>query len=82
MLALGALALWPGESHAPRLGLDLRGGTQVTLTPRAIGGQTISDQQIQQSVEIIRQRVNGLGVAEAEVTTQGSGSNASIVVSV
>jgi preprotein translocase subunit SecD len=38
-----------------------------------VNGQTISDQQIQQSVEIIRQRVNGLGVAEAEVTTQGSG---------
>lgn len=84
MILLAALAVWtwfPGTDHAPRLGLDLRGGTQVTLTPKAATG-TISDSQLQQAVDIIRQRVNGLGVAEAEVTTQGSGGNAAIVVSV
>ena len=43
---------------------------------------TITDAQLQQAVDIIRQRVNGLGVAEAEVTTQGSGANSAIVVSV
>ena len=82
VVALAIWALWPGLQNTPRLGLDLRGGTQVTLTPRAIGGQTISDQQIQQTVEIIRQRVNGLGVAEAEVTTQGSGDKSAIIVSI
>lgn len=79
-----ALAVWtwfPGLDNAPRLGLDLRGGTQVTLTPQAATG-AITDAQLQQAVDIIRQRVNGLGVAEAEVATQGSGANAAIVVSV
>ena len=37
---------------------------------------------IDQAIDIIRQRVNGSGVAEAEITRQGSGSNATIVVSV
>ena len=84
LILLAALAVWtwfPGADHAPRLGLDLRGGTQVTLTPKAVSG-TITDAQLQQAVDIIRQRVNGLGVAEAEVATQGNGANAAIVVSV
>lgn len=84
MVLTVALAVWtwfPGLDHAPRLGLDLRGGTQVTLTPQAATG-AITDAQLQQAVDIIRQRVNGLGVAEAEVATQGSGANSAIVVSV
>ena len=76
-------AFWPGQSHTPRLGLDLRGGTQVILVPKPIGNSgPISDVALKQAVEIIRQRVNAFGVAEAEVTTQGSGSSAAIVVSV
>lgn len=78
---MGVWTFWPEQSSVPKLGLDLRGGTQVTLTPRVSNG-TISDSQLTQAVEIIRQRVNGLGVAEAEVSTQGSGNNASILVSI
>ena len=76
-------AFWPGESHVPRLGLDLKGGTQVILAPTPIeeGGQ-ISEEQLQQTVEIIRARVNGVGVAEADITVQGSGNDSVIVVSV
>lgn len=84
MVLTVALAVWtwfPGLDHAPRLGLDLRGGTQVTLTPKAASG-AITDAQLQQAVDIIRQRVNGLGVAEAEVATQGTGANSAIIVSV
>jgi preprotein translocase subunit SecD len=74
---------WPGQTWTPKLGLDLRGGTQVILTPTsATGGGAVTDEQLQQTVEIIRQRVDGFGVAEAEVTTQGSGSSATIVVSI
>ena len=80
-LVLAAWAFWPGNSTTPKLGLDLRGGTQVTLTPKVTDG-VITDAQIQQAVEIIRQRVNGLGVAEAEVSTQGQGNSAAILVSV
>ncbi|MFC6238328.1 protein translocase subunit SecD [Longivirga aurantiaca] len=83
ILGLVVWTLWPGQSHTPKLGLDLRGGTQVILTPTsADGGGAITDDQLKQTVEIIRQRVDGFGVAESEVTTQGSGSNATIVVSI
>lgn len=72
-----------GNSSVPRLGLDLRGGTQVILDPRPITeGASITEEQLQQSVDIIRQRVNGVGVAEADITIQGSGNDAVIVVSV
>ena len=86
LLAVAALlvwAFWPGQSNTPRLGLDLQGGTQVILAPTPIEeGESLSEEQLQQTVEIIRQRVNGLGVAEAEVSVQGSGDSAVIVVSV
>ena len=67
-----------------RLGLDLRGGTSVTLQPRLGSGETgkVTSEAIDQAVSIIRQRVNSLGVAESEVTSQGSGTNRQIVISV
>ncbi len=58
----------------PKLGLDLQGGTSVTLTPKAVDANgkpipnaKVPSNSIDQAVDIIRQRVNGLGVAEAEV---------------
>ena len=81
--ALAVWAFWPGQDNAVRLGLDLRGGTQVILQPKAVQeGATITDDQLAQTVAIIRQRVDGVGVAEAEVTVQGSGEGAAIIVSV
>lgn len=62
----------------PRLGLDLQGGTSVVLQPRVTGGGDVSDDALREAVNIIRQRVNGLGVTEADVQTQGD----NIVVSV
>ena len=83
VVGLGVWAMWPGQAHTPKLGLDLQGGTQVILTPKqAEGTADITDEQLQQTVEIIRQRVNGFGVAEADVAIQGSGNDAAIVVSV
>ncbi|MDP3972373.1 MAG: protein translocase subunit SecD [Candidatus Nanopelagicales bacterium] len=83
MAGLAVWAFWPGQEHTPRLGLDLRGGTQVVMLAQSVDNEgSITDEQLAQTVEIIRQRVNGLGVAEAEVTTQGSGGNAAVVVSV
>lgn len=81
-VALGAWAFLPGKSHAPKLGLDLRGGTQVILSPTALGEAAITADQLNQTVSIIRARVDGFGVAEAAVTTQGSGSNAKILVTI
>jgi preprotein translocase subunit SecD len=76
-------AFWPGSDSSVRLGLDLQGGTQVILVPQpVVEGTEITEEQLAQTVEIIRARVDGLGVAEAEVTTQGSGNSAAIVVAV
>lgn len=75
---LGALALVLGlavfslvtvsvNQSTPQLGIDLRGGFSVTLTA---DGNPPSD-SVDQAVEIIRNRIDGLGVAEPEVTRQG-----------
>ena len=82
VLALIVTAIVQG-ANSVRLGLDLRGGTSVTLQPRASNdANKITSEAIDQAVSIIRQRVNSLGVAESEVTAQGSGTNRQIVISV
>lgn len=70
--------VWGNASWVPKLALDLEGGTQMILTPQVTGDKEITEEQLQQAVEIIRERVNGSGVTEAEITTQ-SGDN--VVVS-
>lgn len=81
-LLLGVWTFWPGSSHTPRLGLDLRGGTQVILTPKDVAGQKVTNEAMKQAVSIIRQRVNAFGVSEAEVSVQGQGANSTIIVSI
>lgn len=72
------------DSKSLQLGLDLRGGTSVTLQPRIAPGEegSVTSDAIDQAVSIIRQRVDSLGVVESEVTAQGSGTNRQIVISV
>ncbi len=88
ILALVLIALtglvFVQSATSVRLGLDLRGGTSVTLQPRIAPGESgkVTNEAIDQAVSIIRQRVNSLGVAESEVTAQGSGTNRQIVISV
>ena len=83
IVALFAIAFVQGATSV-KLGLDLRGGTSVTLQPRIAPGENgkVTSEAIDQAVGIIRQRVNSLGVAEAEVASQGSGVNRQIVISV
>ncbi|MEO8328675.1 MAG: protein translocase subunit SecD [Candidatus Nanopelagicales bacterium] len=83
MAALGGWMIITG-TNTPQLGLDLRGGTTVTLEPKLSNNETgvITDEAIDQAVLIIQQRVDGSGVAEASVSAQGNGENAVIVVSV
>jgi preprotein translocase subunit SecD len=54
--------------RSPQLGLDLQGGTSVVLAPR----EKASGEQLDESISIIRRRVDGLGVAEPEITRQGN----------
>lgn len=84
-VGLIGLLIWaflPGERHTPKLGLDLRGGTQVILSPSVAAGETLTQDQLNQTVAIIRQRVDGFGVAESEVTIQGTGNGAKIIVTI
>ena len=66
-------------THSPALGLDLRGGTTVTLKPRElVQGASIKKSDLNTAVSIMRNRVNGLGVGNADVKIEGE----NIVVSV
>lgn len=71
--------LFSNGSWAPKLALDLQGGTQIVLEPQLAEEQTVSSEQLTQAVSIIRQRIDASGVSEAEVTTQGTEN---IVVSI
>ena len=62
------VSIWQGNS--PLLGLDLQGGTEVILRPTE--GQEYEGQDLDQAREIISRRVDGLGVAEPDITRQGN----------
>lgn len=70
MAGLTGVMFLQGQS-TPKLALDLAGGTSVTLTAVTESGKNPPGSQMQQAVNIIRDRVNGLGVSEAEVSKQG-----------
>jgi preprotein translocase subunit SecD len=76
---LYGLVFLTGDTRTPQLGLDLRGGTTVTLTARTPDGQAPDPEDLELARQIIEQRVNGLGVAEASVVTEG---DSNIVISV
>ncbi len=63
----------------PKLGLDLVGGTRMTLEAATEAGQAPSAEALERARQIIQARVDGRGVAEAEVVTDG---NRNIVISV
>lgn len=60
--------------NRPELGLDLQGGISVNLQPVKDGEVTedVTDEQLDQAIQIIRRRVDALGVAEPEVARQGN----------
>ena len=84
VLIIGIASAIFTKATSIHLGLDLRGGTSVTLQPRISEGTNgkVTSAAIDQAVSIIRSRVNSLGVAESEVAAQGSGANRQIVISV
>jgi len=56
----------------PKLGLDLRGGTTITLTAKNTSGTgAVDPNSLQLAKTIIQSRVDSLGVGESEVTTSG-----------
>jgi len=75
VFGLAMLALYGGVAAAgewkPRLGLDLQGGTRITLQAKSAEGESVPQDKLDEAKDIIEQRVNGTGVSEAEVGTQG-----------
>ncbi|HEX2273654.1 MAG TPA: protein translocase subunit SecD [Acidimicrobiales bacterium] len=67
LLAFGALAATVASGESPQLGLDLQGGASVVLEPKT----DVSSGVLDQAIEIIRSRVDGLGVAEPDISRQG-----------
>jgi preprotein translocase subunit SecD len=61
-----------GGDPTPKLGIDLQGGTRVTLTARTVDGRPPSRESLDQARRIIEQRVNGIGVSGAEVVLDGN----------
>ena len=55
----------------PILGLDLQGGFSVVLQAKKVDGRLPSEESVEKAKDIIRQRVDGLGVAEPDITRQG-----------
>ncbi|KUI19010.1 preprotein translocase subunit SecD [Mycobacterium sp. GA-1285] len=56
----------------PKLGIDLQGGTRVTLTARTPDGSPPTREALGQAQQIINDRVNGLGVSGSEVIIDGN----------
>lgn len=66
ILAMGATVALQ-KAFVPKFGLDLAGGTTVTLTPVTLDGKSPSQESLDRAVNIIRARVNGTGISDAEV---------------
>ena len=67
------LVFLTGDKQAkPKLGIDLQGGTRVTLTARTPDGSAPTREALDQAQQIISARVNGLGVSGSEVIIDGN----------
>jgi SecD/SecF fusion protein len=72
LIGVGLLAI-PGSplEDEPTLGLDLQGGLEVTLQAVPPENRKLTEEDLRRSVEILRDRVDALGVSEPEIRTQG-----------
>ena len=68
IIGVGVLAVF----RSPTLGLDLQGGLELVLQAQTPQGQELTQEDLDRSVEIIRNRVDKLGVSEPEIRKQGS----------
>src|SRR4051812_653638 len=76
LLALLALAVLVGATLAsilipPKLGLDLRGGTQIVLEAQDSPTVKANADSTQRALEVLRRRVDALGVAEPTLVRSG-----------
>ncbi|TKK78668.1 protein translocase subunit SecD, partial [Herbidospora galbida] len=64
--AMGAAVVLQ-NAYIPKFGLDLAGGTTVTLSPETLDNKAPSQESLDRAVNIIRDRVNGQGISDAQV---------------
>ena len=70
VVVIYALIFLTGSRQStPKLGIDLQGGTRVTLAPQ---GEEPTQDQLKQARNILEQRVNGMGVSGSEVVINGN----------
>ena len=73
VIVLYALVFLTGNHKpTPKLGIDLQGGTRVTLTARTPDGGQPTRESLNQARQIIERRVNGIGVSGTEVLLDGN----------
>ena len=70
IVAVGLLAGNLATGQGPLLGLDLQGGVEVVLRPVPDESE-VTPEALDQALEIVRNRVDALGVAEPDITVQG-----------
>lgn len=70
-LAVVALSLYVALTQTARLGLDLRGGTQIVLETRNSPTVKADARSTDRALEVLRQRVDALGVAEPSIARSG-----------
>jgi preprotein translocase subunit SecD len=68
VVAVAALLATLVSGNSPQLGLDLQGGASVVLAPK----HKVDSGVLDQSIEIIRSRVDAIGVAEPDISRQGN----------
>jgi preprotein translocase subunit SecD len=68
VMYIGAAAI---GNWKPKLGLDLQGGQRIVLQAAGTNGATVAKDKLNEAADIIAARVNGAGIAESDVSTQG-----------
>ena len=73
LIGVGLLAIPGSPVHrGATLGLDLQGGLEVVLEAVPPKGHTLTKEDLDRSVDIMRNRIDKLGVSEPEIRKQGS----------
>lgn len=73
LLAVAAYLIFLRQpvTESTQLGLDLQGGVSAQLEGSQTGGGNVSREEMEQASDLIRQRIDRLGVAEPDVRVQG-----------
>lgn len=73
VIGLYALVFFTGDGKAtPKLGIDLQGGTRITLNPVSPDGKPPQQNSLDLAKQILTERVNGNGVVGAEIVQDGT----------